>query len=112
MANELRPTWAGAVSSELEDYAPTTYLRADEERGLWMRKARRGWTMPEEDARSMFRLIDVRIRALDIRVEHRDVLIRLRAMIEDDLRALERQPVGVDECASTAILVGEAAFRS
>ena len=50
-----------------------------------MRKVRRGWVMPEEDARSMLRLIEERIRSSNIRVEHRDVLIRLRAMIEDDL---------------------------
>ena len=53
-----------------------------------MRKARRGWVMPEDDARSMLRLIEERIRSSDIRVEHRDVLIRLRDMIEDDLAAL------------------------
>jgi hypothetical protein len=56
-----------------------------------MRRARRGWVMPEEDARSMLRLIEERIRSSDIRVEHRDVLIRLRAIIEEDLRDVERQ---------------------
>ena len=55
-----------------------------------MRKARRGWTMPEEDARSMLTMIEERIRSSDIRVEHRDALIRLRAMIEDDLAAREQ----------------------
>ena len=55
-----------------------------------MRQARRGWTMPEEDARSMLLMIEERIRASDIRVEHRDALIRPRAMIEDDLGALAR----------------------
>ena len=58
-----------------------------------MRKARRGWVMPEEDARSMLRLIEERIRSSVIRVESRGMLIRLRAMIEDDLfeRANERR---------------------
>ena len=55
-----------------------------------MPKARRGWTMPEEDARPMLSMIEERIRSSDIRVEHRDALIRLRAMIEDDLG--EREP--------------------
>ena len=50
-----------------------------------MRKARRGWIMPEEDARSMLGLIAERIKSSGIQVQHRDVLIRLRAMIEDDL---------------------------
>jgi hypothetical protein len=55
-----------------------------------MCKARRGWTMPEEDTCSMLRLIEKRIRASDIRVEHRDVLIRLRAMFEGNLAAFEQ----------------------
>jgi hypothetical protein len=62
-----------------------------------MRKARRGWVMPEPEARSMLRLIEERIRSSQIEVEHRGVLIRLRDMIEDDLAALrcdhgERSP--------------------
>ena len=57
-----------------------------------MRKARCGWSMVEEDARSMLSMIKERIRASDIRVEHRDALIRLRAMIEDDLGADEKHP--------------------
>ena len=52
-----------------------------------MRQARRRWTMPDEDARSMLKMIGERIRASDIQVEHRDALIRLRATIEDDLTA-------------------------
>jgi hypothetical protein len=33
----------------------------------------------------MLRLIEERIRSSEIEVEHRDILIRLRAMIEEDL---------------------------
>jgi hypothetical protein len=50
-----------------------------------MAKARRGWIMPEEDARSMLLLIEERIKSPRIDVGHRDALIRLRAMIEADL---------------------------
>ena len=50
-----------------------------------MRKARRGLVMPEEDARSMLRLIEEQVGSSQIEVQHRDVLIRLRDMIEDDL---------------------------
>jgi len=50
-----------------------------------MRKARLGWTMPEEDARSLLLLIEERIRSGDTKAWHRDLLIRLREMIEDDL---------------------------
>ena len=63
-----------------------------------MRKARRGWVMPEEDARSMLRLIEQRIRSSQIEVQHRDVLIRLRAMIQDDLAEPSRcQPQGAHD---------------
>jgi hypothetical protein len=54
-----------------------------------MRKVRRGWVMPEEDTRSMLGLIEERMKLSDIQVQHRDVLIRLRAMIEDDLSSAE-----------------------
>jgi hypothetical protein len=50
-----------------------------------MRKACLGWVMPEEDARSMLRLIEEQVGSSQIEVQHRDVLIRLRDMIEDDL---------------------------
>jgi hypothetical protein len=54
-----------------------------------MRKVRRGWVMPEEDTRSMLGLIEERMKLSDIQVQHRDVLVRLRAMIEDDLSSPE-----------------------
>ena len=40
----------------------------------------------------MLRLIEKRIKSSDIQVQHRDVLIRLRAIIGEDLRDVERQP--------------------
>ena len=54
-----------------------------------MRKAGRGWVMPEQDARSVLRLIEERIGSSQIDVQHRHVLIRLREMIEDDLSSPE-----------------------
>ena len=70
-----------------------------------MRKARCGWSMVEEDARSMLSMIKERIRASDIRVEHRDALIRLRAMIEDDLRAAEQDtaPEGLEKKKAASV---------
>src|SRR4051794_32743780 len=41
---------------------PPPISRANEQRGSRMRNARRGWTMPEEDARSMLWLLEERIR--------------------------------------------------
>src|SRR3954447_5201375 len=70
--------------------SPPPISRANESRGWWMRNARRGWTIPEDDARSMLTMIEDRIRSSGIRIEHRDALIRLRAMIEDDLAAEEQ----------------------
>ena len=43
--------------------------------------------MPEEDARTMLRQIEERIKSSSIDIRHRDALIRLRAIIEDDLQA-------------------------
>ncbi len=69
-----------------------------------MRKARCGWTMPEDDARSILRLIEQRIRAPDIRVERRDVLIRLRDMIEGDLAAFEQDSASEPGSVETDIV--------
>jgi len=41
--------------------------------------------MPVEDAQSMLQQIEERIRSSDIEVQHRDALIRLRSLIEEDL---------------------------
>jgi hypothetical protein len=54
-----------------------------------MRSQRRGWTMPEEDMRSLLRLIEEKVRSSEIEVRHRDALIRLRSILESDLAELE-----------------------
>jgi len=48
-------------------------------------RRQRAWVMPDEDARSLLQQIEERIRASNIEVEHRDILIRLRSLIEEDL---------------------------
>ncbi len=50
-----------------------------------MRHRTRGWIMPKADIRSLLRLIDERVSSPEIEVRHRDTLIRLRDMLEDDL---------------------------
>jgi len=50
-----------------------------------MRQRARGWIMPEADILSLLRLIDQRINLPEIEVRHRDALIRLRDVLEDDL---------------------------
>jgi hypothetical protein len=50
-----------------------------------MQQRRRGWIMPEADMLSMLRLIDERIRSPEMDVRHRDALIRLRDILEQDL---------------------------
>lgn len=52
-----------------------------------MRQKSRGWIMPEADIASMLTLIDERIRSREIDMQRRDALIRLRAILEDDLKA-------------------------
>jgi hypothetical protein len=50
-----------------------------------MRQRTRGWIMPEADMLSMLKLIDERVRSPEINVRHRDALIRLRDILEQDL---------------------------
>ena len=50
-----------------------------------MHQRRRGWIMPEADMLSMLKLIEERVRSPEIDVRHRDALIRLRDILEQDL---------------------------
>lgn len=50
-----------------------------------MRQKKRGWIMSETDILSMLRLLDERIGSPHIEVRHRDISIRLRDILEDDL---------------------------
>jgi hypothetical protein len=68
-----------------------------------MRKARRGWAMPEVDARSMLRLIEERVRSAEIELRYWEVLIRLRGYIEDDLAGLDEKRVFSAGSAETNI---------
>jgi hypothetical protein len=61
-----------------------------------MRKIR-GWIMPNDDARSLLQKIEERIRSSEIDVQHRDVLIRLRSMIEEDLCIMAQSPRAEDQ---------------
>ena len=50
-----------------------------------MRQRTRCWIMPEADIVSLLRRIDERVSSPKIEVRHRDALIRLRDILEDDL---------------------------
>jgi len=63
--------------------------------------------MEEQEARSMLELIQERISTGDIEVAHRDALIRLAAMIEDDLAALGQ--TNEPSAAPQSTRVGDAA---
>jgi hypothetical protein len=55
---------------------------------------KRAWTMPAEEARTFLQQIQEKIASSDIEVPHRDVLIRLRSIIEEDLEAESERSVG------------------
>ncbi|WP_262270469.1 hypothetical protein [Microvirga yunnanensis] len=55
-----------------------------------MRHETRGWIMPEADMLAMLRLIDEKIRLAEVETRHRDALIRLREILENDLNDLSR----------------------
>ncbi len=42
--------------------------------------------MPPEDIPSMIWMIEEKIASSEIEVEHRDVLVRLRSMLEEDVQ--------------------------
>ena len=46
---------------------------------------RRAWTMPADEARTFLQQLQEKIASSEIEVPHRDVLIRLRSIIEEDL---------------------------
>jgi hypothetical protein len=48
---------------------------------------KRAWTMPADEARTFLQQLQEKIASSDIEVAHRDVLIRLRSIIEEDLEA-------------------------
>jgi|1186.fasta_scaffold99690_3 hypothetical protein len=43
------------------------------------------WTMPADEARTLLERLQEKIASSEIEVKHKDVLIRLRSMIEEDL---------------------------
>ncbi|GEO15991.1 hypothetical protein [Microvirga aerophila] len=44
-----------------------------------------GWIMPEEDARNLMNLINEKLQSLRLDQRHHDALLKLSAMLEDDL---------------------------
>ncbi len=52
-----------------------------------MRSGARGWIMPAEDIPSMLQMIEERIGSSEIEVDYRHTLIRLRHILEEDLKA-------------------------
>ena len=48
---------------------------------------KRAWTMPADEARTFLQQLQEKIASSEIEVIHRDVLIRLRSIIEEDLEA-------------------------
>jgi hypothetical protein len=52
---------------------------------------RRAWTIPADEARTLLHLLQQKIASSDIEVGHRDVLIRLGSIIEEDLEAESEQ---------------------
>ena len=43
------------------------------------------WFMPQDEARSMIELIEAMIRTSKIEVRHRDALVRLRSVLEEQI---------------------------
>jgi hypothetical protein len=57
---------------------------------------RQAWTIPADEARTLLSLLHHKIASSAIEVGHRDLLIRLRSIIEEDLEAgagLDHTPI-------------------
>lgn len=66
-------------------------------------RTKRAWSMPKDEARSVLRVIEERIRSSEITVQRRDALIRLRQVIEEELAAADRgQEFSADQERSAA----------
>ena len=54
------------------------------------------WTMPADEARTFLQQLQEKIASSKIEAQHRDVLIRLRSIIEEDLasstEAMDERP--------------------
>ena len=75
-----------------------------------MGKRHRGWITPAD--RSVLGVIAERIRSSEIEVRHRDALIRLREMIEEDLSAATHPNIDESEgIASEAACAPQRAAR-
>ena len=62
-----------------------------------MRQRSRGWIMREVDMLSMLRFIDEKVHSEAVETHHRDTLIRLRAILENDLKDLRRGSSSSDQ---------------
>ena len=62
-----------------------------------MRQRTRGWIMPVADILLLLGLIDERVSSPKIEVRHRDALIRLRDILEDDLNRARQSGVLRDQ---------------
>ena len=58
-----------------------------------MRRRRQAWTMPKEDIPSMLQMVEEKITSSEIEVHQRHTLIRLRHLLEEELRAAQGQPL-------------------
>src|SRR5215217_5983082 len=74
-------------SQHLAQPSPVFHIPARRTWRSFMRQRTRGWVMPDADILSLLRLIDERVSSPKIEVRHRDALIRLRDILEDDLRS-------------------------
>ncbi len=68
-----------------------------------MRSRQRGWIMSEDDIPSMLKMIEEKIASSEIEVHHRDTLIRLREILEEDLQASKDHPLAPDVDKQPAI---------
>ena len=60
------------------------------------------WFMPQDEARSMIQLIEEKIRTGEIEVRHRDALVRLLSVLEEQIGIEPPVIVAVEAPLATA----------
>ena len=60
------------------------------------------WFMPQDEARSMIQLIEAKIRTSEIEARHRDALVRLRSVLEEQIGIEPPVVVAIETPLATA----------
>jgi hypothetical protein len=62
-----------------------------------MRSRHKGWIVPDEEITPLLQQIEAKIASSEINLQHRDTLLRLRSMLEEDLSEAKHRLLIADQ---------------